>query len=240
MRFQSAIQAIYPYSCVACDARVEGAHGLCASCWAETGFITGLVCDSCGAPLPGTDDGSRVQCDDCMTTARPWDRGRGVLLYQGVGRRLVLALKHGDRTDLVPTLAGWLVKAARLLVNDDVLLVPVPLHWSRLLRRRYNQAALLAQASGRQLGIQVCVDALLRQRRTAPLDGHSKDARFAAIDGAIACNPKQVQLISGRHILLVDDVMTSGATLAAATEALRNGGAANVSVVTLARVTKET
>lgn len=238
MRLQSVIQAIYPFSCVACDAPVEGAHGLCAACWSDTGFISGTICDACGAPLPGESDGSVVHCDDCLTTPRPWTQGRSVMTYQDVGRRLVLALKHGDRTDLVPTLAGWMAKAAREIVLDDALIVPVPLHWTRLLRRRFNQAGLLAQALGRSMDREVCVDALLRPKRTALLDGHGRDARFAVLGGAIVCHAKRRHLVKGRSVLLVDDVMTSGATLAVATEALLAAGAANVSIVTLARVVK--
>ena len=238
MRLQSVIQAIYPFSCVACDAPVEGAHGLCAACWSDTGFISGTICDACGAPLPGESDGSVVHCDDCLTTPRPWAHGRAVLTYQDVGRRLVLALKHGDRTDLVPTLAGWMAKTARELVAHDTLIVPVPLHWTRLLRRRFNQAGLLAQSLGRALGCEVCVDALLRPKRTVLLDGHGRDARFAVLGGAITVHPKRRHLVKGRPILLVDDVMTSGATLSAASEALLAAGAAKVSIVTLARVVK--
>ena len=238
MRFQSVVRAIYPLSCVSCDALVEQSQSLCPSCWRDTGFIVGAACDTCGVPLPGVEDGTALQCDDCLTIARPWVRGRAVMTYQGVGRRLILALKHGDRTDLVPTFAGWMAKAARDLVSDDPLVVPVPLHWSRLLRRRYNQAALLAQGVGGALDLPVCVDALLRPGRTRPLDGHSRQERFAALDGAVIGNPKRRGVLEGRPVLLVDDVMTSGATLAAATEALSATGAGNVSVLTLARVAK--
>lgn len=240
MQLQSVIRAIYPLSCVSCDARVEDAHGLCGECWSGTTFISGLVCNSCGTPLPGQDDGSVAQCDDCLTVARPWSQGRAALAYRDIGRRMVLALKHGDRTDLVPTLAGWMVGAARGLEDAERLVVPVPLHWTRLLRRRYNQAALLAQHFGRQTDQEVCVDALLRPRRTAPLDGHGRDARFAALAGGIRANPKRAVAIRDRKVLLVDDVMTSGATLAASTEALNSMGAKDVSILTLARVVKDT
>ncbi|MBE0413106.1 ComF family protein [Yoonia sp.] len=240
MRLQSVIRAIYPAQCVACDAQTEAEFGLCGACWRETQFIGGTVCDRCGAPLPGEDQGEVVHCDDCMTIARPWSQGRAVLVYGGIGRRLVLALKHGDRTDLARPAALWMARAARPLLRDDTVLVPVPLHWQRLTRRRYNQAALLAQALGRVLDKPVCVDALLRPRKTKPLEGHTRDARFAALAGAIVPHPKRKRAVSGRSVLLVDDVMTTGATLAACTEALCADGATDVSVIALARVVKDT
>ena len=239
MRFQRVIQAIYPPQCVACDAATDADFGLCGKCWGETDFITGLVCHSCGTPLAGDDDGTPVQCDDCMTVARPWDQGRAVFAYAGVGRRIVLGLKHSDRTDYVPAVAHWMVqRIAKMHVLDPVL-VPVPLHWTRLVKRRYNQSGLLAQAIAKETGHDVCVTALLRPKRTNLLDGHNREARFAALSDAITANPKSAGRIAARNILLVDDVMTSGATLAACTEALRAGGASNVSIVTLARVVKD-
>jgi predicted amidophosphoribosyltransferase len=239
MRLQSVIRAIYPPQCVACDALTDADFGLCGTCWSQTAFINGLVCDSCGAPLPGDDDGMRVQCDDCMTIARPWDQGRAVFAYSGVGRRLVLGLKHGDRTDLVPSVARWMAQKTAKMALLDPIIVPIPLHWTRLLKRRYNQSALLAQAVGKVLGQPVCVDALLRPKKTESLDGHTRDARFATLADAITANPKRRDLILNRNVLLVDDVMTSGATLAAGSEALQSIGAKNVSIVTLARVVKD-
>ena len=240
MRLQSVIQAIYPPQCVACDALTDADFGLCGSCWSQTAFIGGLICDSCGTPLLGDVDGARVQCDDCMTIARPWNQGRAVFAYSGVGRRLVLGLKHGERTDLVPAVGRWIAQKTTEMRLLDPVLVPVPLHWTRLLKRRYNQSALLALAVGKVLDQPVCVDALLRPKRTKPLDGHTRDARFAALWDAITANPKQRDQIVGRNVLLIDDVMTSGATLAASAEALRGAGVANVSIVTLARVVKDT
>lgn len=240
MRLQSVIQAIYPPQCVACDALTDADFGLCGTCWSGTAFLSGLVCDTCGTSLPGDDDGDHVQCDDCMTIARPWDHGRAVFAYSGVGRRLVLALKHGDRTDLVPAMARWIARKSQEIPLLDPIIIPVPLHWTRLVRRRYNQSALLAQAVGKSLGHDVCVDALLRPKRTQLLDGHGRDARFAMLAGAIMANPRKAAKIAGRPVLLIDDVMTSGATLAASTEALHAAGAAKVSIVTLARVVKDT
>jgi len=239
MRLQSVIRAIYPAQCVACDAPTEDDFGLCATCWRETQFIGGLVCDKCGVPLPGEDHGETVQCDDCMTIARPWDRGRTVLAYSGVGRRLVLALKHGDRTELAIPAARWMAQKIPDWAGTDTVFVPVPLHWLRLVRRRYNQSALLAQELAKVMHASVCVDALVRTKRTATLLGHSRDARFAELAGAIVPNPKRKDQIANKHIILVDDVMTSGATLAASAEAVMSAGARKVSIVTLARVVKD-
>jgi predicted amidophosphoribosyltransferase len=236
---QSVIRAIYPAQCVACDAQTESEYGLCGACWRETQFIGGVICDSCGTPLPGDDADELVQCDDCMKIARPWDHGRAALVYSGIGRRLVLGLKHGDRTDLARPAALWMARVTRPLLHEDTVLVPVPLHWMRRVKRRYNQAALLALALGRVLELPTCADALLRPKKTKPLEGHSRDARFAALSRAITANPKRAKAIAGKSVLLVDDVMTSGATLAAASEAALAAGAKNVSIVTLARVVKD-
>lgn len=187
----------------------------------------------------GVDQGDPVQCDDCMTIARPWDRGRAALVYTGIGRRLVLGLKHGDRLDLTWPAARWMATRVAPLINETTVIVPVPLHWTRLFERKYNQAAVLAQDLGRQLGRPVMVDALTRIQRTKPLDGHNRDARFRALADVIQPHPKFGAGLAGRSVLLVDDVMTSGATLAAATEAARAADAENVSIAVLARVVKD-
>ncbi len=239
MFLQSAVRAIYPLQCTACDEPSEGLHGLCSACWQETEFIIGTVCDTCGAPLPGDNASELAHCDECLTTARPWSRGRSVFVYKGTGRSLVLRLKHGDRSDLIPTLAQWVARSVQPILPKDPLFVPVPLHWTRLLRRRYNQAALISQAVARLVEGDSAPEALMRQKRTKSLDGHLKSERFAALDGAIFANPRQKEAIAGRSVVLVDDVMTSGATLAACCDALFIAGAQDVCVVTLARVVKD-
>jgi ComF family protein len=235
---QSVIRAIYPPQCVACGTFTEADFGLCGACWRDCGFIGGTVCEGCGLPLPGAATSDRDLCDDCLTLPRPWARGRAVMEYRDTGRRLVLALKHGDRTDLARSAGAWMARVAETMVTPDTVVVPIPLHWTRLLRRRFNQAALLSQWMTRHLNLTVCPDALIRPRRTRPLEGHDRDARFAALDGAIRCHPRRGAAIKGKPILLVDDVMTSGATLTEGTKALLGAGAAEVSVLTLARVTK--
>ncbi len=147
---------------------------------------------------------------------------------------MVLALKHGDRTDLVPTLGRWMAERAGPEVGHQTVLVPVPLHRRRLVRRRYNQAALLAHAMARHLGCVCLPDALIRVRATAPLAKGAYAERAAELDEAIVANPR-AEGLAGRPVCLVDDVMTSGATLAACTEAALASGARDVTVMTLAR-----
>jgi ComF family protein len=237
---QSLLRLAFPPQCVSCTALVEEAFGLCGACWRETPFVTGLACDLCGTPLPGEAEAGPVHCDDCIAIARPWDRGRAALLYRNNARRLVLALKHGDRLDLVPPAARWLAGAAAPLLTPGTVLVPVPAHYLRLLRRRYNQAALLAQALARLGGRAYVPGALRRVRATPVQDGLSREARFRNLAAAIRPAPGAHRLVGGREVLLIDDVMTSGATLAAATEALHAAGAERVCTLVLARVAKDT
>jgi ComF family protein len=237
---QDLIHLVYPPQCLGCGALVASDFGLCPACWKDTPFIAGLVCSKCGTPLPGDAmEGEEVLCDDCLTLARPWDQGRAALLYDGKARDLILALKHGDRMDIARPAGAWMLKAGAAIIRPGMLVAPVPLFWQRLFARRYNQAALLSGRIARLARLDHCPDLLLRQRQTHSQDGKSRAGRFENVAGAFRLNPRRAALVQGRAVLLVDDVMTSGATLAAATEVCLSAGAASVSVLALARVTKD-
>lgn len=241
-RFQSAIRLIYPARCTFCGDLVDSDFGLCGPCWRDTPFIAGQTCHACGVPLLAGPDapGDTLTCDDCLRSPRPWGQGRAALVYDGNGRRMVLKLKHGDRQDMAGPAATWMARAARPLLRQNTLLAPIPLHWLRLLKRRYNQSALLARAVAAEVERPICPDLLIRPRSTPSLGGMGRDARYATMEGTIRVHPKRRDKLAGRHVLLVDDVMTSGATLSAATHVCLAAGAAGVDILVLARAAKDT
>lgn len=238
MLLQSALRLIYPPQCMSCGERTMDENGLCASCWGGAGFISGLVCDKCGVPLLGEDEGEAELCDDCLVIARPWSRGRAAITYTETGRRITLALKHGDRLDVVKPAGNWMARAALPILDEGMIVAPVPLHWRRLFKRRYNQSALLARQVARATRLEFCPDLLVRHRPTPSQEGRNREARFANMAGAVRAHPKRKEKLAGRHVLVVDDVCTSGATFADSAEACLAAGAAEVSILALARVAK--
>lgn len=235
---QSLISAIYPDQCVLCEELTVTPHGLCAACWRDTPFLEGHGCVRCASPLPGAGDGTADLCDDCLTTPRPWAKAHAALAYDGRARSLVHRLKYSDRTDLARPAAAWLAARLRPHLTPRSLLVPVPAHRLRLLTRRYNQAALIARGVGKVTDAEVLVDGLLRRRATRKLDGLTLPERFAALKDAIVAHPRHRSVWQGRDVVIIDDVMTSGATLAAAAAAAHAAGAGRVDVAVLARTLK--
>jgi ComF family protein len=177
--------------------------------------------------------GEDAICGSCAGERRSWDRARSVLRYDKHSRHLVLGLKHGDRTHVAGAFGRWMHRTgSEVLANSD-LLVPVPLHWTRLFQRRYNQAALLAQAIRSAGGPEVAADWLVRRRRT-PAQGHlGPAARERNVRGAFAVQAGRS--FAGKRVVVIDDVMTTGATVEECARVLKRAGAASVGVLTLAR-----
>lgn len=234
-----AARFVYPPTCPACRDETAEEGGLCPPCWREIVFIAGPICDTCGVPVYA-DTVGRITCDACAHAPPVWSRGRAAVVYDGAGRRLILALKHGDRLDIAPLLGSWMARAGADIAEFD-LIAPTPLHWSRLVKRRFNQAGELARAAAVTMGRKdaLALDLLTRHRRTTTQDGKSRNARYANVTGAFDVSDGWRDKIRGKEVLLVDDVLTTGATLSACAEACLQAGAMNVNVLAFARVARD-
>ena len=229
---RDGLQLVLPPACLACEAPTDAAGTLCSKCWGKMVFVAEPCCDRCGLPFP-VDTGAA--CTSCNQHQPAFKRARSAFLYEGVGRDLVLAFKMADRSYLAPKLAELLHRAAMPLLADTDLVVPVPLHRWRLFRRRFNQSAILARLLARQAGKAVAPDLLVRKRWTAPQTKLSRRERRHNLQGAFAVRRGRTAAAAGRRVLLVDDVLTTGATASECARALRRAGVESVYVATLAR-----
>ena len=209
--------------------------------WATLSFITAPCCDACGFPFAFStpdEQSGKMFCGPCLKDRPNFTRARAALVYDDTSRDFILGFKHGDRTQNVVTMLPWLKQAGADILADADLLIPVPLHRWRLLKRRYNQAALMAAALGRSSRKKFIVDGLLRVRAT-PTQGHlNAGERRQNVRKAFIVHPKRASRIQGKNILLIDDVYTTGATVRECAAALLATGAARVDVLTLARVVR--
>ena len=238
LSFQTAMRLIYPAQCLCCGDIVHSDFGLCGECWQDTPFIDGAACVQCSAPLLGPQIDQTDLCESCHASGRPWRQGRAVLHYSGNAKKLVLGLKHGDRTDIAPPVGRWMAQNVSDIVTPDTIVLPIPLHWSRAAQRKYNQASLLATSMAKALNIRALYNVLERTKPTRPLEHIGTQERYDRLLNAIRVKLGKEGLVEGKSILLVDDVMTSGATFDAATRACLNAGAKKIDVVVLARAAK--
>lgn len=231
------LDLLLPPTCAGCGDVQEGPHTLCADCWGALTFLSQPCCDACGHPFAYEVPGLTL-CGACVRDRPPFAQARAALLYNDASKGFILSFKHADRTNTARLLAKWLAQAGGEFLKDAEVLVPVPLHWTRLFSRRYNQAAILALALGKLTGTAVAVDALVRHKKT-PSQGHlGIKARARNVQGAFRVPPRRRPQVKGKHVVLVDDVYTTGATVRAAAKVLLRAGAARVDVVVLARVVK--
>ena len=230
-----ALNAVLPPRCLKCGLVVAAQGALCPACWQGLSFLSPPCCACCGQPFD-FDLGPGALCGACTQATPAFDRARSVLRYDAASRDLILAFKHADRTSLTPAFAAWLKRAGNELIEDSELIVPVPLHWSRLFSRRYNQAALLAVALGQISGKTVVPDLLTRRRATQKQGHLGRLARQRNVAGAFVIHPRRLDRVVGKRILLIDDVITTGATVTNCARILRQAGAAAIDVLALARV----
>ncbi|HEY4126009.1 MAG TPA: ComF family protein [Rhizomicrobium sp.] len=235
---RGALNLLFPPLCVACRAHVSDPGSLCPDCWRAISFIEGPVCSTCGLPFD-LDPGGETLCGACHAKPPRFDRALSVMRYDDASKKLVLALKRADRLDLTPAFARWMERSGRSLLDEAELIVPVPLHRLRLWRRRYNQAAVIAQAIAGSSGLHYA-PLLLQRLRATPSQGTmpSAKARRRNMLGAFAVPKPRRGEVKGRTVLLVDDVLTTGATLDACARSLKRAGASRVLALTLARVVR--
>jgi ComF family protein len=230
----ATLDVALPHLCAACRVPVDG-KGLCPSCWSRLSFITRPYCERLGIPF-AFDPGPGILSMEAIASPPAYNRARAAVRFDEVSRALVHALKYGDRLDLAPMMGRWASQAGRELLADADALVPVPLHWRRQWGRRFNQSAMLAAAVSAESGVPIAAGALKRVKATAQQVGLTRAERATNVQGAFKVPEEGRALVLRRRLVLVDDVLTSGATVEGCARALLRAGAANVDVLVFARV----
>jgi ComF family protein len=229
------LDVVLPPLCPSCRAPLGDGVGLCADCWSKLSLIEPPYCARLGIPFT-YDPGPGLLSMEAIAAPPAYDRARAAVRYDDISRALVLSFKYGDRLDLAPMMGRWMARAGRELTAGADGLIPVPLHWRRLWARRFNQSAALAGAIAGISGVPVLHGALKRVRATPQQVGLSKAERADNVQGAFRVPPERRADVAGRRLILVDDVLTSGATVDTCARALLRAGAAHIDVLVFARV----
>ncbi len=235
---RSCADLLLPSVCIVCRDRIDGHGLLCAGCWSRIDFIAPPLCDRLGIPLP-YDAGTPSLSAAAIANPPVYDRARAVARYDGVMRDLIQNFKYRDRHEGVPMFGRWLAHAGAELLRDADLILPVPLYASRLWTRRFNQSALLAQGVARLTGVPLDCFVLQRVRRTASQVGLSAQQRQRNVAGAFKVNPKKLAQLRGKRVIVIDDVVTTGATAEACARVLKRAGSSRVDVLALARAVEQ-
>ncbi|CAN7386621.1 ComF family protein [Pararhizobium sp. LjRoot255] len=230
----AAVDAVYPPVCSGCGCMVGQHRGVCPACWATLRLIERPYCEVLGLPF-SHDLAAGILSADAIANPPVFERLRSVAIHDGIARSLVHGLKYRDRTDLAIMMAAWMVRASDGHVQSCDAIIPVPLHAYRLWGRRFNQSAELARAIARLSGRPYLATALIRTKRTARQVGLGATAREDNVRGAFSVTEAGKAAVFGKRVVLVDDVYTTGATVSAATRALKKAGARDVTVLTFAR-----
>lgn len=233
--FRFALDIALPPLCPSCREPLGQGTGLCASCWSKLSLIEPPYCARLGIPFT-YDPGPGLLSMEAIANPPAYDRARAAVRYDDIARALVHRFKYGDRLDLAPMMGRWMARAGRELLADADALIPVPLHWRRLWARRFNQSAALAGTITGHTGVPTLHDALRRVRATPQQVGLSREQRADNVQGAFQVPPARKAEVAGRRLILVDDVLTSGATVDTCARALLRAGAAHVDVLVFARV----
>ncbi len=233
---RDVLDAIWPQRSLVSG--IVGEGPVAAADFAALRFLTGAACVRCALPVD-IDLGAEAECAACASRPPPWSRARAALAYDEASKPPILALKHASARDGLSVLARWMVHAGGDLLDEADVLLPVPLHYRRLAARGFNQAGWLASAVGRVAGVPVCVDGLSRVRPTPSQGTMSASARRRNVAGAFKVRASRRTRLNGRRVVLVDDVYTTGATLAACARTLKRSGADHIDVLVLARVVKD-
>ncbi|MBX3584336.1 MAG: ComF family protein [Rhizobiaceae bacterium] len=226
---------LFPPACPGCRRLVAVQGVLCGECWRQVRFLDKPWCAVMGTPFTH-DMGEGFLSAEAIANPPPFDRARAAVAYGGVAGRMVQLLKYGDRTDLAPWMAGWMMRAGAELIADADVVVPVPLHWGRFFARRFNQSAELARAIAERSGRPFEPSAMKRVKKTRQQVGLALSERQENVRAAFSVPAEHDIKVRGRRVLLVDDVYTTGATVYAAARALKKSGALSVDVLTFARV----
>lgn len=238
--FTLLLKILVPRRCMQCRTLLQEHGYVCAACWSQLTFIAAPLCACCGIPLELSSDENPAEllCGACCQELPPYHQARAALLYDEFSKPFILGFKHGDALHPLPSMAEWMGQAGRELLARSDLLIPVPLHWRRLVKRRYNQAALLAQKVSTLSGIKVEPTLLIRTKNT-PSQGHlTGEQRRQNVKSVFKVKAGKQALLNQKVITLIDDVYTSGATVNACAKVLLKAGAKEVNILTLARVAR--